>query len=427
MHTKNINERKTWSLQQEISGLLNLNKEKNTALSYGLFFRHYDDQNWDASRYNTWLNSTRAEAIRHNASDYNSRSTSLVPSASIVFNNLLKNVSLNITENFQYINIKTHDYLYHPDTLMLASELDMLNAITDPANSYDSHLKNYRNTISIILAKKASYHYNNNNILSIDYSKWQLGVDIPVVHQSLDYQRGVIDTLVRQTAVFVSPSLQYRHVWPGGNQRVLFRVGHSRDVADLNNKIGYRDDSQPLVVMLGNPDLKGRVVSDMRAEYSNKFGTHQQMLNTSATAYFLHRSTAQSVNYNEATNVYTYMPKNVGGAYNLNANVSFSSAIDNKRRWTWQTNFDAGYDHSVDYTMFSGDTTSHRNVVNTTTLHDGMFIQFNKGTLNLRAVGDVSWRHSTGRMRDFNTFNAWDCQLHHSRAANLRGCERHDV
>lgn len=58
--------------------------------------------------------------------------------------------------------------------------------------------------------------------------------------------------------------------------------------------------------------------------------------------------------------------------------------------------------------MLSGETESHRNVVNTTTLKEGAFLQFNKNTLNLRAVGDVNWRHSTGKMRDFTTLNVWD-------------------
>lgn len=406
--TRTMSEGRSWSIQQVLSGLVALDSAKQVSLGYGLFFRHSDDQNWDANRYNTWQNVTRVDAIRHNANDYNSRWTSLMPSASVTFPKLLKDVNLYIGENFQYLDNKSHDYLYHPDTLMLASQLDMLQDITDPANSYDSRQKSYRNTLGFSLTKQGHYHFPGNDFLNISYDKVRLSVDFPVVHRSLDYQRGAIDTLVSQTDFFINPSLQLRRVWSGGKKQASFNVSHRRSEADLSNKIHYRDDSQPLVVRLGNPNLKGRMSTDLSANYSSNFGKHQQMFSVTASANYVHRATAQSKSYDEATGVYTYMPKNVGGAYHYNGSINYSSALDKNRYWTWQTNFNADYNHSVDYAMLSGETESHRNVVNTTTLKEGAFLQFNKNTLNLRAVGDVNWRHSTGKMRDFTTLNVWD-------------------
>lgn len=58
--------------------------------------------------------------------------------------------------------------------------------------------------------------------------------------------------------------------------------------------------------------------------------------------------------------------------------------------------------------MFSGETESHENKVNTLTLHEDAWIQFSRDKFNVRALGDVKWRHSDGRMRDFNTINAVD-------------------
>ncbi|MBQ5937417.1 MAG: hypothetical protein IJL50_06215, partial [Bacteroidaceae bacterium] len=37
-------------------------------------------------------------------------------------------------------------------------------------------------------------------------------------------------------------------------------------------------------------------------------------------------------------------------------------------------------------------------------------IRFNRKTLNVRAVGNINWRHSEGRMHDFSTLNALDFQ-----------------
>ena len=60
--------------------------------------------------------------------------------------------------------------------------------------------------------------------------------------------------------------------------------------------------------------------------------------------------------------------------------------------------------------MLTGEIESHLNKVNTLTLHENAYVQYNKGKLNLRATGDIRWRHSEGQMSDFKTLNATDYQ-----------------
>lgn len=187
------------------------------------------------------------------------------------------------------------------------------------------------------------------------------------------------------------------------------KANHQRTGASLSDCITYRDDSQPLVVKLGNPDLKSIITSNFAVDFYNK-GANQQQWHAGASADIYHRQTAQSVTYNAATGVYTYQPVNVTGAYRLNARFDITRAIDKKRYWTWQANADAFLNHDVDYAMLSGMTASDKNVVNTLTLHDGAYLQYNRGSLNVRATGDIRWRHSEGKMYDFETLNATDFQ-----------------
>ena len=100
----------------------------------------------------------------------------------------------------------------------------------------------------------------------------------------------------------------------------------------------------------------------------------------------------------------------MSGAYIANAKFQVSNAIGEKRFWTWQNIADANYHHSLDHSMLAGDIESHVNAVNTLTLHDGAYIQYNKGLLNIRATGDIRWRHSEGKMQNFETLNATDFQ-----------------
>ena len=308
-------------------------------------------------------------------------------------------------------NYATRDYLYHPDTLLLPSEIDMLTAITDPSNSYDSHSHMFENSARVSLYQTAKCKPYPDLPMSMEYQRWNIVLTLPVRHERLDYERGMIDTVATQNTVFLNASASSRLMSKDGKHDLRFSLSHNRYSAQLMNRIGWRDDSQPLIVREGNPGLKGNVTTNANIDYFDKNAHgHQQSMHVGTSLNYQHRSTAQSASYDPVSGVYTYQPMNVKGAYTLKSTFDFSRTIDEKRYWSWQTNADAGYHHSIDHAMLTGMTASEENVVNTLTLHDGAYIQYNKGTLNIRATGDIRWRHSEGKMYDFETLNATDFQ-----------------
>lgn len=302
-----------------------------------------------------------------------------------------------------YFESRTHDYLYHPDTLLLASQLDLLHAITDPSNSYDSHVRKWGNTIGLSFSQTGHEGYTL-------YTRWEVGLDIPVLHHTVDYQRGAVDTLMNDTWVYFLPYAAYRYKSPGSKHQLEVRADFKCEPVDLVSQIAYRDNSNPLVVKLGNPALKGRSTTHIYADYTRKIGKKSSQWHIGAYGNFRHRDVAQSTTYNPQSGVHTYKPTNVCGAYDLKGQFDISSHLDKNRYWTWQMNADANYNHSIDHSVLSGENASRRNTVNTLTLHDGLYVQFQKKALSIRANGDVSWRNSEGKMRDFETLNAVDLQ-----------------
>lgn len=408
MHTGALSEGRDWSVCQDAHNSFNFNKEKHWYSSNSLFFRHSDNQSWFSSRFDTWQAAAQANDVRHNASDVSNRITSFLLSTYWIFTKLFGKVDLVVGDEFQYTDAKTHDYLYHPDTLLLASQLDMLTAITDPSNSYNSHLCTWRNKAVVALTQKGSYHPFGNPMYNVTYDRWSIGVNVPTIYQSLEYKRGIIDTLAHGTWVYISPNVSFRHMSPDGTNDFRISVRHDREPAELQDRISYRDDSRPLIVKLGNPELKGKATTTANADYTDKFGKKIKQWHVGATFNYRHRDVAQSVVYSPVTGVYTYKPMNVSGAYSATARFDITSDMDKKHHWTWQMNADANYNHSVDHTMLAGETESHENAVNTTDLHDGTYIQYNKDMFNIRVSGDIRWRHSEGRMRDFETLDAFD-------------------
>ena len=405
---RGFNEGKAWSGGMEAQGAFNVGKNQQH-INFYVRAQHSENESESAMRYSTRQYVNPQQSVQHNVDDISNRTT--WGAASLNYNmKLFKGVEMQVGESVNLIRIDAHDYLYHPDTLLLASQIDALTAITDFNNSYDSRTNAVENTVGLSFSGKGKYKMNPNAPFTIDYQRWNVGISVPIRHESLDYQRGRLDTLARQNTMFVNTSASFRHASEDGKQDFRIHASHKRSAANLSDRITYRDDSQPLVVKLGNPDLKSFVTSNFGIDYSNKAGRNQQQWHVGTSADIYHRQTAQSASYDPVSGVYTYQPMNVSGAYRLNAKFDFSRAIDKNRYWTWQTNADAGYHHSIDHAMLTGMTASEENVVNTLTLHDGAYIQYNKGTLNIRATGDIRWRHSEGKMYDFETLNATDFQ-----------------
>ena len=405
---RGFNEGKAWSGGMEAQGAFNVGKNQQH-INFYVRAQHSENESESAMRYSTRQYVNPQQSVQHNVDDISNRTT--WGAASLNYNmKLFKGVEMQVGESVNLVRIDAHDYLYHPDTLLLASQIDALTAITDFNNSYDSRTNAVENTVGISFSGKGKYKMNPNAPFIIDYQRWNVGISVPIRHESLDYQRGRLDTLARQNTMFVNTSASFRHASEDGKQDFRIHASHKRSAANLSDRITYRDDSQPLVVKLGNPDLKSFVTSNFGIDYSNKAGRNQQQWHVGTSADIYHRQTAQSASYDPVSGVYTYQPMNVSGAYRLNAKFDFSRTIDKNRYWSWQTNADAGYHHSVDHAMLTGMTASEENVVNTLTLHDNAYIQFNKGTLNIRATGDIRWRHSEGKMQDFETLNATDFQ-----------------
>ena len=397
MRTVGMSEGTSWNGIMEVIGDIK-------GITYVVKAEHSSDKSESAIHYDTRNYTIPSSEQRYNVGDYDKRVTAGELSLDHI-GKLTDRMQFRIKNRTGLSRTATHDYLYHPDTLLLASQLDALAAITDVNNSYDSKLRSLTNTTEISI-------YTRNELQPDKKSStnWQLGLQVPFTRHSLDYQRGSIDTLATNTTLFVTPWLSYGRK-TAKNHELHLNISHTETTANIYDMINYRDDSNPLVVKLGTPGLKGHASTSAGMEYFSRGSGHsQKQWNASASFNYHHRDVSQSVMYNPASGVYTYKPENVSGAYIVNAKFQITNFIGEKRFWTWQNSTDANYHHSLDHSMLAGDIESHVNAVNTLTLHDGAYIQYNKGMLNIRATGDIRWRHSEGKMQDFETLNATDFQ-----------------
>lgn len=405
LFSKGFNEGHALDVSGHLSGFIKMGAQKKGFLNYLVDYEYANDSREQATRYDVGHGADIE--LQCNARDVYHRKNNL--SALFSYRRSSRNHFL-VVQNYTGLgNEHAHDFLYHPDTLLLPSQLDMLCMMTDANNSYKSRYNKIFNTLTLEWDRVKKLMPDATMPFAIEYKPYSFSVDVTVLNHSLDYQRGAIDTTVTQTTMRIAPHFSST-LYPTGkyNCELKISVSHEYDGAvSLYDRIDYRDDSQPLIVKLGNTGLKGNQSSHVSVDFSRR-GMHQRLFHLAALFDYRHRETAQSVRYNPLNGIYTYRPINVGGGYDLTGKVDFTRALDANRYWTIQTNGDANLYHSIDHTMLNGEDESHETVVNTFVMHNNTYIQYNKGVLNLRVMGDIRWRRSTGKLVDFTTLSALD-------------------
>ena len=209
---------------------------------------YISDENQHAQRYNVkdWINSLSSDS--YNSNDYSmSKITLQVP----IWYAVSKHMNFMDVEFVpSYSREKTHDWLYHPDTLMLSSQIDILQAITDPANSYDIKQQNYGGYIRL--------HYHRKQILQaterlseMDVNFLNFYLELKPMYERLYYHRGQIDTLATRKTMRFNPWLVINlYVKKDYFRPLTIRISYYESNSALMNQIEFRDDATPLVVHL---------------------------------------------------------------------------------------------------------------------------------------------------------------------------------
>lgn len=405
-----FNEGKAWEANGYVQIMPTLKKAGNwnQYFHFTASLSYTSDENQHAQRYRVYDFVNTSYTDSYNSNDYSmSKITVNTP------------ISYSLSKRRNYIGIevaplysreKTHDWLYHPDTLMLSSQIDMLQAFTDRSNSYDSELQSYGGYIRLHLTRSLTLPATD-KLPEIDMNFLDFYLDVKPSYERLHYQRGQLDTIATRKTLNLHPWLNINlFVKKDYFRPFTIGIGYNESNSTLMNQIGFRDDATPLVVRLGNPDLKNWFAQSSIIVRYKDIRSARHNFTLSAEYNYVHNNVTQSVSFNSLTGVYTYRPENIHGAYDIKASGSVFYTLDRDRHWTVENNFDGNFTHSLDHAMLEGETSSSLNAVNTLTLHDGAYIQYNMGALNVRATGDIRWRHSEGKMYDFETLNATDFQ-----------------
>lgn len=283
----------------------------------------------------------------------------------------------------------------------LPSNYEMENAV-DRNNSYHSTdmTKTYSGTTYIT--------YQNYN----DSVNFFVHLSLPyrVAKQTYNYHSYIHELRTRDYTDF-SPMgyVSYRQ----NKKRIGGYVQYSlrKTMPNILNTIDVTNNSDPLNVRLGNPDLKPSWNEDLRINADKRWerggDTVTVYMNMGAYISATQNAVSQGYTVDSSTGGRTYKPVNVDGNWSWNVRSGSGMDFGKEKRFNFNNDLSYNFSQSVDMVAVAGQSGSSLSKVHNNIWNDNLSLTYRSGdSLSLGISGKVEYRHSTSDQTNFNKINA---------------------
>ena len=283
----------------------------------------------------------------------------------------------------------------------LPSTTDSLHAALDWSNSYFTTNRGHRHTAKANI----SYSFGDAGYLSFE-------MPLNFLYNSISDRRNRITREKTRNTTTYSPSLSFWQDRTRNNATTsnIFSYQYDLNATDMSNLLDVVDAANPLVVQMGNPNLKNTGSHRFRLSCMRNKSKRQRVMNFSANWNVTENAVAQTTTYDRTTGVSTYKPKNINGNWDSGLSFSYEQNIDTLDRIHLRTSTSANYNNNVDYTSErNGETTDpYRSSVHNLSISENLSATYSFKKIRAEVHGNVDWSNQTSSRENFNNMNTVD-------------------
>ena len=232
------------------------------------------------------------------------------------------------------------------------------------------------------------------------------GFDWLPQYTELDYKyQTVDDVFTRKVLNYVSPNIRFRYKW--SKQTTLnIRYRGTTSQPSMTDLIDIEDDSNPLQVTKGNPNLLPSFSNNINAFFNTYNVDAQRGINVFLGYSNTINAITRKAEYNELTGATTTTPENINGNWRANGGFVFNSAIPANTKFTYTTHTDANYSNSVSYISIQKE--SVKSIAKTIGVSERLMANYRTDNWDVSLNGFFRYSHSksTAQPEDkMNVFN----------------------
>ena len=381
------------------------------SLSIGGSYSSIRNELWNDYNVN-FYNSGMSSVNRRNYTD-NTPNNNKTLTSTLRYNTQIGDVRLEISYNYRFSDQTKDSYMYAMDRL---NDMGIYGVVPDnyleafdPANSYESRLITNTHAIS-----PGAFYYKP---FESSYLSLRINPDISIAHRHLDYFRDGRDyryshtnTVVNIASIFdgmieygfqksgEGRASRYRH-----SLRYSYRI--TPRLPDVEDLLDIVNDSDPMNIYYGNPDLKTQFAHAhlVRWSYTPVSHTLQNVLylgynhTTNSLTRGYTYDTATGVRYNRMYNV----SGNNRGAVTNELSLQFGA----KKQFTASSETDIVMSNSTDMIGTNGESPEFTKV-HQNSFSEKIRLGWQIGKQNLQLRGDFLTRNTTSSRPEFETINA---------------------
>ena len=298
--------------------------------------------------------------------------------------------------NYSYNYSKRHS---DGQTYDFAKEDEIGQELWENYGQYGMLPPNYFEFLSDSLSR---YTDNINKTHNIDFSlrfitsllNISAGIRIEQQNQEMKYQYQGLDTIASRNISRITPSLNARFRFSRQHTlRITYRGNSSQP--DMTDLFTLTDNSNPLNIREGNPNLKPSFTHNINLDYNNYFEATRQ----SVFGRFSYNTTRNSISnrteYIEETGGQITRPENINGNWSISGNIGFNTPLG-WEKLTLNTNTTASLRHNVGY-IYQNKAT-YKNDVKQSSLGENLSITLRLGNFDVRANGSINWSKTSSGM-----------------------------
>ena len=331
--------------------------------------------------------------------------------------NLYPRLSVALDENHRHTIAYSHNYTYN--NVESSKHLYLLNQLGEWTNTEEHPLGMLPSTEELLLTLDADNSYRSHNRtvthspqLSYSFSHFaqstgtqnyvNASLSLPIRSETMDYWQGSqVDTTAHRRSTNLEARITFYHRRPKSNRSLDVHYSTSVSQPAMRSMLNIHNDSDPLNIYYGNPDLRPSRDHSLHGSYREKL--RRTLVNGSLQFSATQDAVATDVHYDTSTGVRTSTSTNVNGNWSSNALIGADFPLVRDERLRLKQNISHRYQRSVD--LVNG----ARSIVSSHFLNDELALTWSPtDKMEFSAKGDFHYQHSTSQRVDFTNLNVFD-------------------
>ncbi len=338
--------------------------------------------------------------------------TELGASASLTYDNKKSDgESTGLYQYFQSGTTQTDRQHYHAPTHHLTAEASVpvrhafsqnLSAMAKWQITYDKNFRDEQrhraDTLDLANSlRRDDDTWRNALYLEANFTQGKFSAkpmfDLTHLHEQTDYRRGNLDTLARRNFLLVTPTLELTYRLKK-QTRLSSRITYTTKRPDLIDCIGYRDDTNPIYVTLGNPDLKTSHTLNASLGFSTMLTKANQVLNASVDYRRDYDPVGTVLHYNSQTGAYLSQKQNVRGGHRWGASLLYERDLG--KHFHLKNNLSESFGQTYGImTLVDGANSITYNCQRSSDFTDRLNLEYRNGPLYLSMNQNFAWHRYT--------------------------------